>query len=458
MGPRPAQLPEGTSREEVVARLAAAFGEHRVPAVLLRAPGVDAGQAGNVGEGNWRHDLDVMVPWGAREATDQAMETLEWRVAIGGLGPWARVPTVSYYWDYAPSLDVHRGLPMGPLPPGSLRRLERALVSSARPTPCGLAVPDAAPLALFAATQAARPGSYRELWLGDVAAHVAAAGRAEAMAMASSLGLGRLLTWALDPTAKALPRNQGGPLFDGARRGGWRGALWLRRRLRPRRFGAFLGGIPRVGDTVVRSRFAGLELRAGPGAFTPQPVSEPMVRLALEGLSPAGPATVVDVGTGVGAVALAIAEARPDAEVHGCDLSEQGLRWAERNRERLGIRNARFHRGSLLEPLDVGLFERVDVITANVPYVPSHVFGEDFLDREGAVLGQGDDGLGLQRELLRQSIMFLAPQGRLVVQMSIDQWELFAPEMASWGFAPQPMAASSFEDAICWGIADGGRE
>ena len=50
--------------------------------------------------------------------------------------------------------------------------------------------------------------------------------------------------------------------------------------------------------------------------------------------------------------------------------------------------------------------------------------------------------------------MFLAPKGRLIVQSSIDQWELLAAEMSGWGFAPQPMAATSFEDAICWGIAD----
>jgi hypothetical protein len=52
------------------------------------------------------------------------------------------------------------------------------------------------------------------------------------------------------------------------------------------------------------------------------------------------------------------------------------------------------------------------------------------------------------------STIFLAPKGRLIVQTSIDQWEFLAEEMAGWGFAPQPMAASSFEDAICWGVAD----
>jgi release factor glutamine methyltransferase len=179
-----------------------------------------------------------------------------------------------------------------------------------------------------------------------------------------------------------------------------------------------------------------------------------MVEIAIDGLPTDRPAVAVDVGTGVGAVALAVARARPTAEVHGCDLSAAGLRWAERNRRRLGLRNVRFHRGSLLEPLGDGYEGRVDVITANVPYVPPSTFGEDYRDPDAAVLGRGADGLDLQRLLLDQAAGYLAMHGRLIVQMAIDQWELFAPSMRSWGIDPQPLAASSFEDAICWGVAD----
>jgi release factor glutamine methyltransferase len=196
-----------------------------------------------------------------------------------------------------------------------------------------------------------------------------------------------------------------------------------------------------------------MELHSGPGAFMPQVVTEPMVDVALAGFPREG-GVLVDVGTGVGAVALAVGRTRPDVQVIGCDLSKAGLRWAERNRERLGLENVRFVRGSLLEPLGDELADRVDVITANVPYVPPHAFGDAYRDRDRAVLGQGVDGLDLQRELIRTSTFFLAPKGRLIVQSSIDQAELLATEMAGWGFAPQPMAASSFEDSICWGIAD----
>jgi methylase of polypeptide subunit release factors len=451
---RPTQLPSGKPRREVVSELAEALRRHRVPAVIVRAPGVDAGAAGAAVEGAWRHDLDVVVPGGARRRAAPAMDELGWRIAIGGLGAWSRVPTISYHWDYAPSLDLHRGIPVGPLPPGFLRRVERMLRARARPTACGIPAPDAAALAVFAAIQAARPGPFRGMWVGDVAEHLRSSDPDEARRLAAGLGVGPALLWASTPHATELPSGREGPLFDG----GLRGAVWslagrVRRGIRPRRAGVFLAGVPRPGAAIARSRFAGLELRSGPGAFVPQAVTEPMIDVAVAGL-PVEDGVMVDVGTGVGAVALAVGRTRPDVRVIGCDVSRAGLRWAERNRKRLGVENVRFLRGSLLDPLGEDLAERVQVIAANVPYVPAHAFGEVYRDRDGAVLGQGVEGLDLQRELVRTSSIFLAPKGRLIMQTSIDQWELLAAEMAGWGFAPQPMAASSFEDAICWGIAD----
>jgi release factor glutamine methyltransferase len=453
---RPTQLPSGTPRQEVVSDLADAFRRHDVPAVLLRAPGVDAGAAGDaVDAGTWRHDLDVLVPRSARDRADGALGELGWRIAVGGLGAWNRIPTVTYHWEFSPSLDVHRGFPAGPFPSTGLRRVERMLRERARATACGIAAPDAAALAVFSSLQAARPGPFREMWVSDVAKHVSGSAPGEAERLADELGVASALRWALTPEALHRAPGRAGPLFDGvARRAVWAASVRLRRSARPRRLGSYLGGHPRPGGTIARSRFAGLELLSGPGAFMPQVVTEPMIDVALAGLPEHG-GVLVDVGTGVGAVALAVGKTRPDVRVHGCDVSKAGLRWAERNRKQLGLGNVRFLRGSLLDPLSEDLAERVHVITGNVPYVPQHAFGDDYRDRDGAVLGLGSDGLDLQRELVRTSTMFLAPKGRLIVQSSIDQWELLATEMAGWGFAPQPMAASSFEDAICWAIADG---
>jgi methylase of polypeptide subunit release factors len=455
VSPRSVELPGGTPTAEVAADLAQALRAEGVPAVVLRAPGVEAGAASRVPASTWRHDIDLLVRRKDRKAAARALDGLPWRLAVGGLGVWSHVPTVSYHWKYAPELDLHRGFPGAPAPSWLLRRLGHGLFARARPTPSGLAAPDAAALAVFSAVQAARPTPLRPLWLADAAAHTEAAGEDEVRTLARAVGVGRAASWALGADAPDLPAYRGAPLFDASiPRAVWAIGLRLRRHIRPERAGAWIGGAPRVGVTAVRSRFAGMELRAGPGAFIPQSVTEPMVDLGLAGLPAEGNAVACDVGTGVGGVALALARARPDVRVIGCDVSRPGLRWARRNGRRLGVRNVEFRRGSLLEPLGPDLADGVAVITGNVPYVPSHVFGPAFRDREGAVLGSGDDGLELHRRLLREAVMFLAPEGRLILQMAIDQWEIFAGEMASWGLAPQPMAASSFEDAICWGIAD----
>ncbi|HSL11296.1 MAG TPA: methyltransferase domain-containing protein [Actinomycetota bacterium] len=450
---RPTELPSGTPRAEVVADLVDAFSDHGVPALLVRAPGVDAGSAGLVGEGPWRHDIDVIVPRQRRTAAGDAVDALDWRLSLGGSALWRHAPTVSYHWDYGPDLFLHRGVPAGPLPSRALDPLARALSSSAAPHG-GIRVPDAATLAVFAATQAARPTPHRALWLGDFRVHLAASEPGTVERLARRLGLSAAVRWAQGDAAERLPVHLGGPLFDGGATAlAWRTALLLRRFARPQRLRRRLGGVPTPGDAIARSRFAGLEFQAGPGAFIPQPVSEPMVELASEGLTGSG-GVVVDVGTGVGAVALAVASRHPGAEVHGCDVSADGLRWAARNRRRLGLERVTFHRGSLLEPVLPLLEGRVDVLTVNVPYVPPWALGRDYRDRDGTVLGRADDGLGLHRELLAQAAAVLAPGGRLIVQLAIDQWELFAPSMASWGIAPRPLAAASFEDAVCWGVAE----
>src|SRR5262249_2235552 len=159
---------------------------------------------------------------------------LGWRIAIGGLGWWSRVPTVTYHWEYAPSLDLHRGLPVGPLPPGSLRRIERTLRRRASATSSGIPAPDAVALAIFASIQAARPGPLREMWLGDVAAHLEACDADEAMRLADELGVAPALRWAGSAEASQLPSGREGPLFDRApRRAAWSILADVRRSIRP---------------------------------------------------------------------------------------------------------------------------------------------------------------------------------------------------------------------------------
>lgn len=123
----------------------------------------------------------------------------------------------------------------------------------------------------------------------------------------------------------------------------------VRRRLRREPVAYILG----------RKGFRGIELAVDPRALVPRPESELLVELALE----LRPATVLDVGTGSGAIALAVADELPGCEVVATDTSEAALELARENAARLGLERVRFCRGTLPEQ---GEF---DLVLANLPYV-----------------------------------------------------------------------------------------
>ena len=226
--------------------------------------------------------------------------------------------------------------------------------------------------------------------------------------------------------------------------------LWsaarLAARARPPRLRALLLGTPRIGAAPSRTRFAGLELDGGPGVFVPRRMSEPLVGLAIERLA-AGD-VMVEAGTGCGAVALAVARSRPDAEIHAVDTSAEAVRWARRNAARLGLDRVRFHRGSLLEPLPPGVAGRVGVIVSSVPYVAPGRWGDR--DRYGAVEGAGADGLDLQRALAAQAIPALRPGGFLLQQLGAGQWSGLAEELGRMGFATGEILGGSAGDVLTW--------
>jgi release factor glutamine methyltransferase len=115
--------------------------------------------------------------------------------------------------------------------------------------------------------------------------------------------------------------------------------------------------------------FRGLTLDVRPGVFVPRPETEVTVEVALESIGPTAAPTVVDVGTGSGAIALAIARERPDARVWAIDLAPEAVALARANAHRLGL-SVGMLQGNLLEPLPVRERGRVDLVVANPPYVP----------------------------------------------------------------------------------------
>jgi release factor glutamine methyltransferase len=166
-----------------------------------------------------------------------------------------------------------------------------------------------------------------------------------------------------------------------------------------------------------QSSFSGLRLLTAPGrVMIPRPATERLVERALARLG-SEPATVVDVGSGSGALAVAIALRAPNAEVWATDLFEAAVKLTRANvaRHRLGHR-VHVVQGDLLEAVP----GKLDLVVANLPYLPERLrFESAYADlrREprSAVFAPGD-GLGPYRRLLEASTHRLTDRGALVIQ------------------------------------------
>lgn len=121
-----------------------------------------------------------------------------------------------------------------------------------------------------------------------------------------------------------------------------------------------------------RCRFMGLEMLCGPGALIPRAATEILGQACVELLqSVRQPARVVDVCTGSGNFACAIARRVPDAQVYGADISAEALALAARNREHLDLPRVELRRGDLLVPFGEEFDGTVDLIVCSPPYILS---------------------------------------------------------------------------------------
>jgi release factor glutamine methyltransferase len=127
------------------------------------------------------------------------------------------------------------------------------------------------------------------------------------------------------------------------------------------------------------------------------------------------------------------------------ELESEPLRWARRNRNRLGLASVALVQGSLLDPVLADRTVRdVDVVLGNVPFVlPSDFAGEEDAP-DVAYLGAGADGLDLHRTLARQATEVLRPGGWLMLQLTEDRWGTFAAELLALGYVdPRSVASRS---------------
>lgn len=215
--------------------------------------------------------------------------------------------------------------------------------------------------------------------------------------------LGCTRTWLLSHDQDAMPE---GPLA--------RYLSWLSRRADGEPLAYLLGD----------KEFFGLTLKVTPDTLIPRPDTETLVEWALSLIPEAGPARVVDLGTGSGAIALALAHARPQAHITAVDASAGALAVALDNARQLGLR-VRGLQGSWLTPL---AGERFDLIVSNPPYIAEGDPHLPALRHEPiTALTSGPDGLDDIRLIVAQAPAHLAPGGWLLLEHGYNQ----APEVGA---------------------------
>lgn len=183
------------------------------------------------------------------------------------------------------------------------------------------------------------------------------------------------------------------------------------------------------------AEFAGLRIAVGPGVFVPRRRTEFLVRRAVDAVRDRPAPLVVDLCCGTGAVGAALLAALGGrAELHAADLDPAAVRCARRNLTRTG---AHVYEGDLFAALPVALRGRVDVLAANVPYVPTGdlaLLPPEARDHEPRpALDGGPDGLGLLRRVAAEARSWLAPRGTLLTETSARQSEPAAAILASSG-------------------------
>jgi release factor glutamine methyltransferase len=205
---------------------------------------------------------------------------------------------------------------------------------------------------------------------------------------------------------------------------GWSFQQLLRRRLQGEPV-AYIRG---------QQEFWSLLLEVSPAVLIPRPETELVVERTLAALRPDAK-EMADLGTGSGAIALAVASERPALQVTGVDVSGEALEIARRNAARLQLGNVRFERGSWFAPL---AGRRFDVVAANPPYIAR---GDTDLAQNvsrfepEAALIAGNDGLEAIEQIVAQAGAHLQPGGWLILEHGWTQAAAVRDRLVRSGFS-----------------------
>jgi release factor glutamine methyltransferase len=209
-----------------------------------------------------------------------------------------------------------------------------------------------------------------------------------------------------------------------------------------------VAGLP-LAQVLGWAEFCGLRIAVDPGVFVPRPRTELLVRQATALGYPG--AVVVDLCCGTGAVGAALAAALGGrVELHAADLDPAAVRCARRN-----LGTGEVYQGDLFAPLPATLRGRVDILVANVPYVPTGEVAlmppEARTHELRAALDGGADGLDIARRVATAAPAWLAPGGHLLIESSDRQAPLLADSFAGSGLAPRVASSDELDATVVIG-------
>lgn len=177
-----------------------------------------------------------------------------------------------------------------------------------------------------------------------------------------------------------------------------------------------------------------LELEVAPSTLIPRPDTEVLVEVALEFLLRDKPQRVLDLGTGTGAIALAIAKERPYSEVVAIDFSNAAVDLAQRNAAKNRIRNVQIFQSDWFENV-TGVF---DIIVSNPPYIDAqdpHLHEGDVRFEPSTALVAAEEGIADIRNIAQYAPAYLVPGGRLLLEHGWNQAQSVQDILRHWQFS-----------------------
>ena len=178
-----------------------------------------------------------------------------------------------------------------------------------------------------------------------------------------------------------------------------------------------------IAHIIGEQEFWSINLKVTQDTLIPRADTERLVEIALEKIPQQSFWNIADLGTGSGAIALAIAKERPDAQIIATDASMKALIVAEENAQLNHLNNVRFFRSNWFEELDNHVF---NMIVSNPPYIAEndpHLFEGDVRFEPGSALTSGQSGLDDIDHLISKAPDYLHPGGWLILEHGYDQGE-----------------------------------